>query len=77
MVKVTIEINGRQVSPEEAEQVIHDTILAAKIEQVRTAVGDLPVTLDFQGDLRDLRLTVKNCPHDLVDELNRRLKPFV
>ncbi len=77
MVKVTIEVNGREVSPEEAKQMIFDTAVAAKIEQVKAAVGDLPVELIFHGDLHDLQLSVKACPDELVAELNRRLQPFV
>jgi hypothetical protein len=69
MAKVTIEINGREVSEAEAKQMIYDTFLAAKIEQVRKAVGDLPVELTFHGDLHDLRLRVKDCPADLEPEL--------
>jgi hypothetical protein len=74
---VTIEINGREVSLEEAKQMIHDSFLTTKIEQVRAAIGDLPVDISFHGDLHELKLSVKNCPPDLEPELSRRLEPFV
>jgi hypothetical protein len=77
MVKVTIEVNGREVSLEEARQMIFDNALAAKIERVKAAVGDLPVELVFYGDLRELKLSVKNCPAELEPELRRRLEPLV
>ena len=77
MATFTIEVNGREVSEEEAKQMIFDTVLAEKIAQIRAAVGDLPVELAFHGDLRDLRLSVKNCPEALEPELRRRLLPFM
>ena len=51
MPNITIEINGREVSLSEAMQRISDKLLAAKIEQVKSAIGELPVELVFQGDL--------------------------
>jgi hypothetical protein len=77
MVKITITVNGREVSLEEAKRMAFDTALAKRIEQVKAAVGDLPVELTFHGDLQDLQLSVKACPDELVAELNRRLQPFV
>jgi hypothetical protein len=77
MVKITITVNGREVSLEEGKQMAFDTALANRIEQVKAAVGDLPVELIFHGDLHNLQLSVKNCPDELVAELNRRLQPFV
>lgn len=77
MTKVTIEVNGREVSEEEAKRIIFDTALAAKIEQVKAAIGDLPVEIAFHGDLQELKLSVKNCPVELEPELRRRLEPFV
>jgi hypothetical protein len=74
---VTIEINGRAVSEEEAKQMIFDRALATKIEQVKAAIGDLPVELVFQGDLKNLELIVRNCPDELKPELNRRLAPYI
>ena len=77
MQNVTIEINGREVSEEEARQMIFDNALAAKIEQVKSAIGDLPVELVFQGDLHNLELVVRKCPAELIPELNRRLAPHI
>ena len=77
MVKITITVNGREVSLEEAKRMAFDTALANRLEQVKAAVGNLPVELVFEGDLRVLKLRVKNCPDDLVAELERRLQPFV
>jgi hypothetical protein len=77
MVKVTIEVNGREVSEEEAKRMIYDTYLAAKKEQVKAAIGNLPVEITFHGDLQELKLSVKNCPAELEPELRRRLEAFV
>ena len=56
---------------------IYNTHLAAKIEQVEAAIRDLPVVIVFRGDLHELKMSVKNCPAELVPELRRRLEPFV
>ena len=77
MTKVTIEVNGREVSEEEAKRMIHNTYLAAKIRQVKAAIGDLPVEIAFRGSLQELKMSVKNCAAELVPELRRRLEPFV
>jgi hypothetical protein len=77
MVKVTIELNGREVSEAEAGQIIYDTILDSKIERVKAAIGDLPLEIHFRGSLQELKMSVKNCPDELVPELRRRLEPFV
>jgi len=77
MATIKIELNGREVTEAEARQAIFDTALAAKIEQVKTALADLPVEIIFHGDLHDLRLRVRDCPDELLPELQRRLAPFV
>jgi hypothetical protein len=77
MTKVTIEVNGREVSEEEAKRMIFDKFLTDKINQVKAAIGDLPVEIAFRGSLQELKLSVKNCPAELVPELRRRLEPFV
>ena len=63
MTQITIEINGREVSEAEANQMIVDKVLdealAARMEQVKCAIGDLPVELVFEGDLHGLELVVR------------------
>lgn len=77
MVSIKIQINGKEVSGDDVESNIFDDVLKARIEQLKNAVGDLPVELVFEGDLHALQLVVRKCPDELLPELHRRLAPFV